>query len=219
MSLTKFKYITNNEKNTFSSRFTQLFCLLTHEQELDHMSRIELYQKLLENTSVPELRDFFNSVLASFREYYQKELHAIGNEYYLNIAENLLYKWCPLMTKTIYQNSQNVHAFSKPAVRTAKLLIQEFQHPYFGFTNEKDSTIVGAREEALEYFLFSPEIKKYLNLIESDSSCQGVFLTDLFASVWFYISKSDSQEFLRKRMLEEIKDSVDTCLSGKFILQ
>ena len=204
-------------QNTFSNRFAELFSLLTYEQKLNHMSRIHLYKELLENTSVPELEDFFNSVLAEFRKYYQKELQAIGNEYYLYTAENLLYKWCPLVTKTIYQNSQNVHAFSKPAVRTAKLLIQEFQHSYFSFTDAKALTTVGAREEALEYFLFSPEIKKYLNLLESDSSYQGVFLTDLFAAVWFYTSKSGCQEFLRKRLLEEIKDSVDTCLSGKFI--
>lgn len=193
----------NNQ--SFSSRITKLFSLLSNETLLVHYDRILMYKELLEHTTEPELKDLHISVVTSVHSYY-REIVLRNNNYELDTMYTVLEKWIPKIGKTIYSNPENVHSFSEEAIKIAKKIIkqhpQKYHRPYY-------HNVFGLLE--------SPIVYTYFELIENDPDFNGIKLTDLFASIWDYISKHKMYTYFLQRLLQEIVDSIDVCLSGRFI--
>lgn len=191
----------NMANSTFSYRLTHLFSLLSRETELNYYDRISMYKHLLEYTLDPELKDLHKSVLTSLNSYY-KEITFRNNCHEIHTICSLLEKWIPKMGKTLYLNSENVHVFSKAATEIALKIIKQHPQKYCRPCNLVFNSITAC---------------KYFNLIESDSPYNGIELRDLFASIWEYIGKHQRSDFFLQRLLQEIEDSVEVCLSGRFV--
>lgn len=186
---------------TFSYRLTHLFSLLSKETELNYYDRILMYKNLLEHTSESELKDLQASVLTDLHSYYKESVFR-NNDHELNTIYNLLGRWIPKMGRTLYSNPENVHVFSKEATEIALKIIK--QHPQ-KYRRPRNSAFN------------STMMCLYFDLIESDRPYNGIELTDLFASIWEYIGKHQLYDFFLRRLLQEIEDSVNVCLSGRFV--
>lgn len=195
--------------SNFSSRMNKLFSLLSNETSLRHYDRLLMYKELLEHTTTPELKDLHTDVMSSLYEYYQEVLSRasfssfnVENNNDLNTMYNVLENWLPKIGKTLYSNPENVHGFSAEAVKIAKEIIR--QHPQ--------------KYQRPCHNVFNTDIADtYFRLIEEDNPYNGINLTDLFASVWEYIRNHNLYNLFLQRLLEEIKDSVDVCASGRFV--
>lgn len=186
---------------SFSSRITHFFSLLSNETRLKHYDRISMYKDLLENTTDSELRDLHISVKESLLLYYQ-EIVLRNNQHELNMMYNMLENWIPKMGKTLYFNPENVHVFSSEAIKVAKKIIKQYPQKY----NRPYNSVFE-----------SPNAYTYFELIENDPYYCGIKLTDLFASIWCYISKHKLYSYFVQRLLQEIEESIDVCLSGRFV--
>lgn len=187
--------------STFSYRLTHLFSLLSRETELNYYDRILMYKNLLEHTSDPELKDLHESVLTNLHSYYKERVFC-NNDHELNTIYSLLGRWIPKTGKTLYFNPENVHVFSKAAIEVALKIIKQHPQKYRRPRNPVFNSTTTC---------------KYFDLIESDRPYNGIELTDLFASIWEYIGKHQLYDFFLRRLLQEIEDSVEVCLSGRFV--
>ena len=190
-----------NMNLTFSYRLTHLCSTLNKETELNYYDRILMYKNLLEQTLDPELKDLHTDVLTNLRSYY-KESVLRNNDHELNTIYSLLERWILRIEKTLYLNSENVHGFSNTATKIALKIIKQHPQKYCRPRNSVFNSITTC---------------KYFDLIESDSPYNGIELTDLFASIWEYIGKHQLYTFFLRRLLQEIENSVDACLSGRFV--
>jgi hypothetical protein len=186
---------------SFSYQLTHLFSLLSKETELNYYDRILMYKDLLEHTLDAELKDLHTSVLENLHSYY-KEIVFRNNDHELNTIYNLLGRRIPKMGKTLYFNPENVHVFSKEATEIALKIIKQYPQKYRRPRNSVFN---------------STTMCSYFDLIESDRPYNGIELTDLFASIWEYIGKHQLYDFFLRRLLQEIEDSVNVCLSGRFV--
>jgi len=185
----------------FSFRMKHLFSLLTNETKLKYYDRILMYKDLLELTTDLELKDLNTSIITSLNSYY-REIVLRNNNYELNIMYTVLEKWIPKMRKTLYSDPENVHVFSSEAVKVATKIIAHHPQKYHRPHNE----------------IFDSQIAHtYFELIENDISYNGIKLTDLFASIWDYISTHELYSYFLQRLLQEIEDSIDVCTSGRFV--
>jgi hypothetical protein len=54
-------------------------------------------------------------------------------------------------------------------------------------------------------------------MIETAELVNGIHMPSLFASVWLYVTTHEEREALTKRLLEEMSESEDMCLSGHMV--
>lgn len=185
----------------FSSRITNLFSLLSNETTLKHYDRILMYKDLLEHTTELELKDLNVSIITCLNSYY-REIVLRNNSHDLDIMHIVLEKWIPKTRKTLYSDPENAHVFSSEAIKVAKKIIKQHPQKYYRPHND---------------VFESPVAYTYFKLIEEDISYNGIKCTDLFASIWDYISKHELYSYFLQRLLQEIEDSVDVCTSGRFV--
>lgn len=187
--------------STFSSLITNLFFQLSNENKLVHYERLLMYKNLLEQTKNSELKDLHTDVVTSLHSYYQ-EIVVRNDNHEIDMLYNVLEKWIPKLGKTLYSNPENIHGFSTEAIRVAKKIIKQHPQKY---------------QRPCDHVFDSPIATTYFRLIENDFLYNGIKLTDLFASIWDYISNHELYSYFLERLLQEIEDSVNVCLSGRFV--
>lgn len=183
------------DQPTFSTRFRNLINLLDNEHNLTHDVRIHMYEELLKIVSNDDILSvlMLNDVLKSLRLYCE-ELASSNNYRVIYRFEDSFSKWMHIPSKTVYHNPQNVHVFMTPAARAAKEIMSKHPCKYN-----------------------RPFDHAFFKMIETDELVNGIHMPSLFASVWLYITTHDESEVLRGRLLEEMNESEDMCLSGHMV--
>jgi len=183
-----------------SVHLQQLLQLHDQEDTLNSQTRIKVYKDLLDITTYLDLNDLQSDVIQSVRAYY-KILREKGCVFDLLLFEHTFqdqaYKTFGFITftPTVYDNPQNVHVFADPTTRAAKNIIKKYPAHYFRPTE-----------------LANTEFDPFFQTIETTNSVHGIQLTKLFASIWLVITIKDKN--LVTRLIEEIKDTKDVCLTG-----
>jgi len=188
-----------SEFSSFTKQLTYLLQFYNKEQSLTNIERISLYHQLLEITKDPELKNLNIDIIEGLKNFYN-ELYLSKNFDIIYMFKHTFKQWINIPLPTLYYNSQNVHSFSSPAIQTANILLQKYPSMYF-IPKEFTNTIV----------------YEFLKTIEHEYPIHGIYLTDLFASIWKYIDSSQHKQELVKRLYDELSDCQDVCLSGKFI--
>lgn len=101
------------------------------------------------------------------------------------------------ITKTIYNDKQNVHSFTDDTLAIAAKLVRLYPSEYTG----------------------RPWDHSFFDKIESTRDCVygDINVRDLFASTLKYINQSEHREDLMVRLREEMDESIDMCLSGHIV--
>lgn len=180
----------------FSSRFKDLMTMLDDEHSLSHSVRIGMYEELLDSISSDDMLSalILSDVLKSLRLYCE-ELTSSNSYHVIYRFEDAFRKWIHLPAKTVYHNPQNVHVFTTPAAQAAKEIMHKYPCTYTS----------------------RPFDHPFFNMIETEELVNGVHLPSLFASVWLYVTTHESADALTKRLLEEMSESEDMCLSGHMV--
>lgn len=180
----------------FSSRFMVLMNLFDNEQWLSHDVRIGMYEELLDAITSDEMLSalMINDVLKSLRLYCE-ELTSSNSYHVIYRFEDAFSKWMHIPAKTVYHNPQNVHMFMTPAAQAAREIMGKYPCTYTG----------------------RPFDHPFFNMIETEELVNGIHVPSLFASVWLYVTTHEECEALTNRLLEEMSDSEDMCLSGHMV--
>lgn len=189
------EYYDHFQSRPFSSRFKDLMNLLSNEKFLNHDVRIRMYKELLDVISNDDMMSILlmNDVLKSLHLYCE-ELLSSNNYHVIYMFEDAFSEWMRLPVKTLYHNPQNVHVFTTPAAQAAREIMDK--HPC-AYTR--------------------PFVHSFFNVIETDNLVNGIHMPSLFASVWLYITTHKEKTSLTKRLMEEMEDSEDMCLSGHMV--
>jgi hypothetical protein len=183
----------------FSKKIVNLFDLFEKEKILPDIERINMYRELLEMTNEEKFYDIFSDVLESSINYYN-ELLSLNKFEIIFIFENFLKKYTVLhQKKTIFHDPHNVHSFSNQAKKIALNLIEKYPSKYFRPEEFE--------EKEMDFFFLDIENEEF----------NEIKLSIIFASVWKFINLNIDKKELKKRLVNEILDSKDVCLSGKFI--
>jgi len=152
-----------------------------------------MYAELLEAISSDEMLHalLMNDVLKSLR-LYSEELMFSNNYHIIYRFEDVFSKWIHVPAKTIYHNPQNVHVFMTPAAQAASEIMNKYPCVYEG----------------------RPFDHPFFNVIETEELVNGIHMPSLFASIWLYVTTHEEREAMTKRLLEEMNESEDMCLSG-----
>lgn len=179
----------------FSTHFMNLMNQYDHEHLLDHHTRISMYEDLIYTiTSDDSMMFILDDILESLRAYCN-ELKSSNNYYILHRFENKFRQWMYIPARTIYYNPQNVHMFMTPATQAAMEIMSKYPCTYTG----------------------RPFDHSFFDIIETDELVNGIHLPTLFASIWMYIKTHKERESLINRLLEEMNESDDMCVSGHMI--
>jgi hypothetical protein len=170
--------------------------LYDNEHALTHTARINMYEDLLVAVTSDETLNtlMMKDVLQSLRLYCE-ELTSSNNYHIIYMFEDVFSKWMHIPSKTVYHNPQNVHMFMTPASQAAKEIITKYPRLY----------------------THRPFDHPFFNVIETEEPVNGIHIPSLFASVWFYITSHKESETLTKRLVEEMNESEDMCLSGHMV--
>jgi len=179
----------------FSVYFKDLINLYDNEHSLTHDSRIHMYQKLLDAVTSDEVLSnlMLSDILKSLRLYCE-ELTSSNNYHIIYRFENIFSRWMHIPAKTIYHNPQNVHMFMTQATQAAREIMKK--HPCI---------------------YHRPFNHPFFKMIETEELVNGIHMPSLFASVWLYITTHKERETLTKRLIEEIHESEDMCVSGHMV--
>jgi hypothetical protein len=170
--------------------------LLDDEHGLSHAVRIGMYEELLDAITSDEMLSalMMNDVLKSLRLYCE-ELTSSNSYHVIYRFEDAFSKWMHIPAKTVYHNPQNVHVFMTPAAQAAREIMGKYPCTYTG----------------------RPFDHPFFNMIETAELVNGIHMPSLFASVWLYVTTHEEREALTKRLLEEMSESEDMCLSGHMV--
>lgn len=97
----------------------------------------------------------------------------------------------PHKNRNVYEDGQNVHSFVDETIRVANVIIQKHPAVYF-----------------------RPFDHLFLDKIESVPEFHGLSVTQLFASIYGYIVRSNDKQELLKRLKEEMDEAKSLCLTG-----
>jgi hypothetical protein len=180
----------------FSAHFMDLMNLYDNERALTHDCRIRMYEDLLVAvTSDDMISDLIlNDVLKSLRLYCE-ELTSSNNYHIIYKFEAIFSRWMHIPPKTIYHNPQNVHVFMTPAAQAAKEIMSKYPCTY----------------------THKPFEHPFFDVIETEELVNGIDIRNLFASVWLYITTHKEHDALTRRLIEEMNESEDMCLSGHMV--
>jgi len=183
------------DTQSFSYRFMNLIDLLDREHNLSHDVRIGMYKELLDLiTSDATLSALMlNDVLESLRLYCE-ELTS-SNSYHIYIFFEVFREWMHTPAKTVYHDPQNVHVFMTQTTNVAKEIMNKYPCRYIG----------------------RPFSHRFFSMIETAELVNGIHMPSLFASVWLYITTHEDRDALTERLLQEMDESEDTCLSGHMV--
>lgn len=180
----------------FSSHFRSLINLYDNEHTLTHDSRIRMYEDLLavimSDDMIGTLLKY--DVLRSLRSYCE-ELTSSNSYHIIYRFEDAFSKWIHIPAKTVYHNPQNVHMFMTPAAQAAREIMNKYPCLY----------------------TCRPFDHPLFNVIETNELVNGIHIPSLFASVWLYITTHKERDALIKRLVEEMNESEDMCLSGHMV--
>jgi hypothetical protein len=116
------------------------------------------------------------------------------------------------ITKTVYEDSQNVHnsKINNSVIECAELLCKKYY---------SNIDCIGNIENILiqKYPSIESLIKNSISYIEKNTSFFGkskISLSQLFISIWFWIIESSHKEELEKRLIEELKEMKGQCTTG-----
>lgn len=168
-----------------SLSFKDLALLYDNDMALSTRDRIFLYGELLKE---PLVRDDVTRSISDFKRQLSQDGHIRGLRLLHHVCE--IDCFVP-HTRHIYEDNQNVHSFVEETLRVANNIIQKYHGVYF-----------------------RPFDHVFLDKIEAAQDFQGISLTQLFASIYNYIIRSDDREELIKRLHEEMDDSINLCLTG-----
>ena len=180
----------------FGQHFMDLMELFDNERSLTHDVRIHMYEELLIAATSDDMIGalMLNDILKALRQYCE-ELTSSNNYHVIYRFEDAFSKWMHIPAKTVYHNSQNVHVFMTPAAEAANEIMRKHPCIYRG----------------------RPFDHPFFNMIETDELVNGIHIPSLFASIWLYISTHKERDVLTKRLLEEMSESEDMCLSGHMV--
>lgn len=180
---------------TFSTQFHMLITLFDQEHSLTHNVRVRMYEELLDAVTSDYLLStlLLDDILKGLRQYCD-ELASSHDYHTIYKFEDTFSKWMHIPAKTVYHNPQNAHMFMTPAVQAAKEIMNKYPSVYI--------------QRPFEHSFF--------DMIETEVLVNGIHMPSLFASVWEYISNHKEKD-LMTRLLEEMDDSVDMCLSGHLV--
>jgi hypothetical protein len=184
--------------SSFSSRFKDLIRMLDIEDTLTHKTRINMYRELIEAVSSDEVLNILKPDILQSLHLYCNELKEANNYDIIHILEHEFSEFMHIPPRTIFYNPQNVHYFMTPATYAAKEIMEKFPCKYVRPSNE----------------IFDDS---FLNVIETNELVNGIHMPSLFASVWFYIKNHKERINLTNRLIEEMNDCNDMCLSGHMI--
>lgn len=172
-----------------------LMNLYDNESTLTHDSRIRMYEDLLVAVTSDDTISalLLNGILKDLRLYCE-ELTS-SNSYYIYIFEATFSRWMHIPSKTVYHNPQNVHVFITPAAQAAKEIMSKYPCRY----------------------IRRPFEHPFFKMIETEELVNGIHLPSLFASVWLYITTHKEHDALTMRLVEEMNESGDMCLSGHMV--
>ena len=185
-----------NYQQPFSAHFMDLMNQYDNERALTHDSRIRMYEDLISAVTSDDTISalLLNDIRKSLRLYCE-ELTSSNNFHIIYRFEDTFSRWMHIPSKTVYHNPQNVHVFMTPAAQAAKEIMSKYPCPYTS----------------------RPFDHPFFNVIETEELVNGIHMPSLFASVWLYITTHKEHEALTKRLLEEMSDSEDMCLSGHMV--
>lgn len=138
-----------------------------------------------------------------------------GNEEYKNKAKEIIEKLGTDTNKikTLYNNAQNVHTKDiEESVKKGLEYLQNFKVKE-GLTQEKiEQDILKLCNDENRH-----RITLALNRISLDRALYSSFsctLSHILLQVWSFITGHEHEEEMKKRLLEELNDTADTCSSG-----
>ena len=179
----------------FSAHFMYLMNLYDNEHALTHDARIRMYEDLLaavtSDYTISAL--LLNDILKSLRLYYEELMSS--NSYHIYRFEDTFSRWMHIPSKTVYHNPQNVHVFMTSAAQAANEIVSKYPCPY----------------------THRPFEHPFFDVIETEELVNGIHIPSLFASVWLYITTHKERDSLTKRLIEEMNESEDMCLSGHMV--
>lgn len=188
-------------------RFMNLMNMFDHQDILPHFTRMEMYKELIDIitidfgasesdagvASVPGFEGVLDDILKALRLYYDE---LVGEDIFEDKFKDLFSKWIHIPSrKTIYHNPHNVHSFMTPAAKAAKEIMVKYPSTYTS----------------------RPFDHPFFNMIETEELVNGIHIPSLFASIWFYITTHKEREALARRLLEEMVECKDMCLSGHMV--
>lgn len=177
---------------SFSEKLQFLLSVVDIENNLHDNDRINMYEQLLFLLNDPILNFIKIDVLLGLTEFKNKLInnHDINMLKKLKTTCNLDF-YIPEFRPSIYNNKQNVHSYVSETVRIAKILLKLYPTIY---------------ERPFNHSFFE--------IIEKTDLYQTIDLKLLFASVYKFIQISNHKNELMKRLIEEMEESKDLCLSG-----
>ena len=180
----------------FSAHFVDLMNLYDNERALTHATRIRMYEDLLAAVTSDDMISalLLNDILKSLHLYCE-ELTSSNSYNIIYRFENVFSRWMHIPVKTVYHNPQNVHVFMTPAAQAAREIMSKYPCTYTR----------------------RPFEHPFFNVIETEELVNGIHIPSLFASVWLYITTHEEQEALTGRLIEEMNESKDMCLSGHMV--
>lgn len=205
-----FLYFMNDEKVEYLYRNLSAQSLCVNKSvSLDKSNYLNDVFTYLYNTASNELVDY------NIRADASDMLLQYGNEEYKNKAKEIIEKlgFGTNKIQTLYNNAQNVHTKDiEESVKKGLEYLQNFKIKE-GLTQEK------VEQEILK--LCNTEnihrITLALNRISLDRALYSSFsctLSHILLQVWSFIIGHEHEEEMKKRLLEELSDTADTCSSG-----
>jgi hypothetical protein len=190
---------------SFSKKLMNLMNLYDNESDLSDYERIEMYCQIIEELKNDKIFDIILfDVIASLRNFHdelqQQQKHNTLEYFNLKFSHifNLKLK---INQNHIYNNSQNVHEFVHSTIKVAKAIMNKYPAKYERPLNLE------------KLFVDGKNFKLFFNVIEN-STINGIKASDIFASIYYYINNHEHKEEMIKRLIEEIHESKDTCVSG-----
>jgi hypothetical protein len=195
----------NNEKNEINLRIISCQSLLKKYEQ--YQIQPILYA-ICENVEYSEnvRADACDTLLYGGTDEYKQKARIIINT--LGNVKNI--------DKTIYGNSQNVHVeeIEKSIIQGIEFLnkfeLMKVNNQNIDFDYVKNQIISVVTEQNID------RINLALNriLIDKTIYTYNCTLLNILLRVWTYISSHESEDEIKKRLIEELEDMADTCSSG-----
>lgn len=201
----------------FSPKFLELMNLYDVESKLSYSARLNMYTEIVEilyDNRAFEIdhpfNNMFKDVFISLTKFHNDLTNHSHNQHnhqiYSSAIVDLFFK-CALQVlpdnslgaemkvihknfKHLYNDSQNVHEFVSSAISLAKKIINQYPANY---------------SRLFDHVFFDNIENIKIN---------GVNGTDLFASIYFFITNHKHKNELLKRLFEEINECTGTCSLG-----
>lgn len=181
---------------SFSIQFRDAINLYEKESILSLFQRFLMYEKLFEciESDINLQKYLLNDIVISLRNFHQQL--RINNHVLLSDFEFKFQKWLFIQPVILYNNPENVLSFSQSSSDLANIIIEKYPAGY------------------LKRPFKDPFLDPFFDKIEQQKTYRNIDILDLFASIYSYISQHKYKDELMKRMYQEIKESLGTCVTG-----